>query len=687
MFTTYSVESLHVCLFCSGFSGCLDDFQINGEHQPFEGATDRFIVESRGEVGTSCVIGSSGGASTMLAVTIICVFFVIILIVIFATFVILRMRRRNKEKQAAAFAKQNGDTRSHQDSGFTETGDFSEEAIIQQHITNELSTQMYNEREVAGERLSRPDIIVPESVPVVLADGQVVIETGGVENEAYLSEVPEHYDIDNASSIAPSDLLDVVSHYRHYRSGMLPASSRHRKHAHRHTPSPSHLDPIMQHVRQSPATASPSPLTIGNVSKLGMVKPMKVQPVQQAAANRMSSPHRHLTSPHRSNTPSHRSTPLSCIGTLYPSNVSSSTAPSFSDVATLTNGRLDSRPNSRMDSRPNSRLKQPINQLNYRMTPTLGLTVEEVERLNTRREASPIMTLDVESSSSSSNDDARKDNINRTDFTHADLLNPAMPPESSSSSESENDSFTCSEFEDNAGRLHSAGIPTGRVLPLVVNPNINSDRNPANDSDSNNCASSCNLSGEANDTGKSALPDDALSWDYLLNWGPNFQKLVGVFTDIAQLPDTSLCNKLPLPPKMCSPRLKTQSPAPRGSPAPRVAAPRVSPAPFPEMGKRPSSASMHPHDRMSHGDVRQPNGYCMDSSRVENRPASRQSTQSPNRFLDPTDSSRVESRPASRQSTQSPNRFLDCTSPPLSSVPTSCVSGDVINDHIKEEYV
>ena len=649
VFTTYSVESLHVRSFCAGFSGCLDDFQINGEHQPLEGATDRFTIESRGKVGASCAIGSSGGggASTKLAVTIICVFFAVILVVIFAAFVVLRMRRRNKEKQAAALAKQTGgDTRSHQDSGFTETGDFTEEAIIQQHINNELSTQMYNEREVTGERLSRlsrPDIIVPESVPVVLADGQVVIETGGVENEAYLSEVPEHYDIDNASSIAPSDLLDVVSHYRHYRSGMLPpASSRHRKHAHRHTPSPSHLDPIMQHVRHSPATVSQSPLTVGNVSKLGMVKPMKVQPVQQT--DRVTSPHRHLTSPNRSNTPSHRSTPLSCIGTLYPSNVSSSTAPSFSDVATLTNGRLDSRPNSRMDSRPNSRLKQPINQLNYRMTPTLGLTVEEVERLNTRREASPIMTLDVESSSSSSNDNTRKDNINRTDFTHADLLNPVMPPESSSS-ESANDSFTCSEFDDNAGRLHSVGIPTGRVLPLVVNT---SDRNPAHDSDSNNCASSCNVSPDDTDTGKSALPDDALSWDYLLNWGPNFQKLVGVFTDIAQLPDTSLCNKLPLPPKMCSQRLKTQSPAPRASPVP-------------EMAKRPTSASMHPHDRVS--DVRQPNGYI-------------------------TDSSRVESRPSSRQSTQSPNRFLDSTSPlPLSSVPTSCILGDAINEHIKEEYV
>ncbi|GLH01448.1 Uncharacterized protein GBIM_07594 [Gryllus bimaculatus] len=30
----------------------------------------------------------------------------------------------------------------------------------------------------------------------------------------------------------------------------------------------------------------------------------------------------------------------------------------------------------------------------------------------------------------------------------------------------------------------------------------------------------------------------ALGWDYLLNWGPNFESLVGVFKDIAELPDS-----------------------------------------------------------------------------------------------------------------------------------------------------
>ena len=31
----------------------------------------------------------------------------------------------------------------------------------------------------------------------------------------------------------------------------------------------------------------------------------------------------------------------------------------------------------------------------------------------------------------------------------------------------------------------------------------------------------------------------SLGWDYLLNWGPNFESLVGVFKDIAELPDSN----------------------------------------------------------------------------------------------------------------------------------------------------
>ena len=36
-----------------------------------------------------------------------------------------------------------------------------------------------------------------------------------------------------------------------------------------------------------------------------------------------------------------------------------------------------------------------------------------------------------------------------------------------------------------------------------------------------------------------------LGWDYLLNWGPNFESLMGVFKDIAELPDSVNGRALP----------------------------------------------------------------------------------------------------------------------------------------------
>jgi protocadherin Fat 4 len=38
--------------------------------------------------------------------------------------------------------------------------------------------------------------------------------------------------------------------------------------------------------------------------------------------------------------------------------------------------------------------------------------------------------------------------------------------------------------------------------------------------------------------GTTSPSTSTLGWDYLLNWGPNFESLIGVFKDIAELPDT-----------------------------------------------------------------------------------------------------------------------------------------------------
>ena len=73
---------------------------------------------------------------------------------------------------------------------------------------------------------------------------------------------PEHYDLENASSIAPSD-IDIVYHYKGYRDGNVrkyktnPHVPSYHKHNHRHSPhsfaSPPHRESPRNMLRSSPA--------------------------------------------------------------------------------------------------------------------------------------------------------------------------------------------------------------------------------------------------------------------------------------------------------------------------------------------------------------------------------------------------------------------------------------------------
>lgn len=51
-------------------------------------------------------------------------------------------------------------------------------------------------------------------------------------------------------------------------------------------------------------------------------------------------------------------------------------------------------------------------------------------------------------------------------------------------------------------------------------------------------ASDDELGGPLYRPGTGSPPTTGLGWDYLLNWGPNFESLAGVFKDIAELPDS-----------------------------------------------------------------------------------------------------------------------------------------------------
>ena len=623
-----TVTLIHCC-YVAGLSGCLDDFKIDGESIPLGGSSERYNIDVSGEVSSTCEafltaegIGAEG-PPIIIVVSVIVAFFAVVIVSILVSCVVIRIRRKQKLKGRYPAHNGNGkmngsvdksDGRSsHHDSGFTDGGPggddhFNEEQIFRQHIQAELQNHMYQEREVAGER--RPDIIGQEAVPAPTPQ-----PGGGMDNIGFHQEEPaEHYDIDNASSIAPSDLVDVVAHYKRYRSGMLnnkhayPPQPNHRH----HRPSPNHLlhqrthspASLSSNSRTSPSILGPqptgkSPLTINNIQHYNQLQQQhRLTPTQQLA--RGTSPLPRGVSPSigvqnkRGPSPSLRSTPLSGISGLYPSNLSDSSLST----------------NAPPPPRPGSKLKQPISALGMRgATPVQGLTVEEVNRLNARHKLSPVSTVDAVSTSSEDNGEI----INRTEFSHSDLIEAAQqnglmapPPQSSSEDDNgTNDSFTCSEvdYDDSKPRYDALGGISGRggLYPAPgrlarvdeIDTDTTMSRRTINTHDTDSLSTFFTSDDEPSATShrlqRSKLPNGALNWDYLLNWGPNFEKLVGVFSDIAQLPDSDTDNsqrkgrmssmskpKSP-PPKSPSPKSPPprppkngHSPAPTQSPLPHI---------------------------------------------------------------------------------------------------------------------
>lgn len=101
---------------------------------------------------------------------------------------------------------------------------------------------------------------------------------------------------------------------------------------------------------------------------------------------------------------------------------------------------------------------------------------------------------------------------------------------SSSDSPSENDSFTCSEYdceapyEPSGKQMETSGNTSGMVFRKL---------NTAQGQQGS--LTTLNISDE--ELTGFASPSGPTSWESLLNWSPNFNSFVGVFKDIAELPD------------------------------------------------------------------------------------------------------------------------------------------------------
>lgn len=175
---------------------------------------------------------------------------------------------------------------------------------------------------------------------------------------------------------------------------------------------------------------------------------------------------------------------------------------------------------------------------------TLGLTAEEIERLNARpRNSSLVSTLDAVSSSS--DDNPEKNKLAELLETNTELLEAP----DSSTDESGNDSFTCSEFEyDNYDKVQRDFGPGNMIFSKLAEEDNENDEDSAKTYDGFDSFRGSLSTLVASDDDLSNLSSykpangSMLGWDYLLNWGPNFQNLVGVFKDIAELPDTINAN-------------------------------------------------------------------------------------------------------------------------------------------------
>ncbi|XP_030621866.1 protocadherin Fat 4 [Chanos chanos] len=338
----------------------------------------------------------------------------------------------------------------------------------------------------------------------------------------------EHYDIDNASSIAPSD-ADIIQHYKQFRS---------------HTPKFS----IQRHSPLGFARQSPLPLGASSYTyqPTYATQGLRSTPLSHSACPTPNPLSRHSPAPFSKPSTFYRNSPARELNLARregsPLDIHGEVCqPGMFNYATRL-GRRSKSPQTMAghSSRPGSRLKQPIEQIPLETGPPVGLSIEEVERLNTPRPRNPSI-CSADHGRSSSEEDCRRP-LSR-------VRNPAdgIPaPESSSESDS-HDSFTCSEMEYDREKP----VTYSSRMPKLSQVN----ESDADDEEyggrlkqrrySSRRAEGGPGSAQATIGDHHTLPHKLgqgasnFNWDNLLNWGPGFGHYMDVFKDLALLPENS----------------------------------------------------------------------------------------------------------------------------------------------------
>ncbi|XP_014378445.1 protocadherin Fat 4 [Alligator sinensis] len=377
----------------------------------------------------------------------------------------------------------------------------------------------------------KPDIIERENPYLIYDETDIPHNTETIPSAPLASPEPEieHYDIENASSIAPSD-ADIIQHYKQFRSHTPKFSIQ------RHSP--------LGFARQSPMPLGASSLTYQPSYSQGL----RTTSLSHSACPTPNPLSRHSPAPFSKSSTFYRNSPARelhlSIREGSPLEMHNDVCqPGIFNYATRL-GRRSKSPQTMAthgSSRPGSRLKQPIGQIPLETAPPVGLSIEEVERLNTPRPRNPSI-CSADHGRSSSEEDCRRP-LSRT-------RNPAdgIPaPESSSDSDS-HESFTCSEMEYDRDKPMAY---TSRMPKLSqVNESDADDednygarlkprRYPGRRAEGGPVGTQATTSNVAENTLPMKLGQQAgnFNWDNLLNWGPGFGHYVDVFKDLASLPE------------------------------------------------------------------------------------------------------------------------------------------------------
>nr|XP_054754586.1 protocadherin Fat 4-like [Lytechinus pictus] len=349
----------------------------------------------------------------------------------------------------------------------------------------------------------------------------------------------EHYDLENASSLAASD-VDVPYHYKHFHDQ---GNRNRRKKKHR-----PNQNPMLARIQASPARLSP--VSIGSHNQIPLGNDLAHStPLDNHNALLRHSPGLHSN---YSTNPTLRMGSIPSSGRATPArNISSpvNSDRSFqselrsqahrSDVSSLRSGGKPARMTTPLSHEGKSQShskgrtsKSPL---------VVGLTAEEVAQLNTARpdlmSGSHASTLEDLSSNSSQ--------VHGGERPHDTPVDPSRllePPDSTS--DDTNDSFTCSEMDSEYGKHGVFNSTEAAILDRLaeiehaedsVLPHVNGALKQKRLDSRGGSLSTLFTSEDENGHSRKEKTNGDVSLERLLGWGPRFDNLVDVFKDIAQL--------------------------------------------------------------------------------------------------------------------------------------------------------